>query len=76
MERLVMTEVRVGNSLKVIGEFTLIHKDGKVEHVKGKRAFCRCGLSSAMPFCDNTHRSKLEWVKQVKEDEPPKEAPF
>ena len=71
-----MTEVRVGNSLKVIGEFTLIHKDGKVEQIKGKRSFCRCGLSSAMPFCDNTHRSKLEWVKQVKEDEPPKEAPF
>ena len=71
-----MTEVRVGNSLKVIGEFTLIHKDGKVEHIKGKRAFYRCGLSSAMPFCDNTHRSRLEWVKQVKEEEPPKEAPF
>ena len=63
-----MTEVRVSKSLKVIGEFTLIHEDGKGEHIKGKRSFCRCGLSNAMPFCDNTHRTKLEWVKKENDD--------
>ena len=63
-----MTEGRVSKSLKVIGDFTLIHEDGKVEHIKGKRSFCRCGLSNAMPFCDNTHRTKLEWVKKENND--------
>ena len=57
-------KVIVKNSLKVIGKFTLIHEDGREEEVDGKRSFCRCGLSSAMPFCDNTHRSKLKWVKK------------
>ena len=28
-----MIEVKVGNSLKVIGEFTLIHKDGTKEEL-------------------------------------------
>ena len=66
-----MTEVQVKKSLKIIGEFTLIHEDGKVEHITGKRAFCRCGRSSRQPFCDNTHRERLE--REKIEDE---EAPF
>ena len=61
------TQVVIKNSLKVIGKFTLIHSDGTEEIIEDKRSFCRCGLSSAMPFCDNTHRSKMEWVKKVKE---------
>ena len=60
-----MVEVRIGNSLKVIGEFVIIHADGTEEVVNGKRAFCRCGLSSAMPFCDQTHKTKMHWVKRV-----------
>lgn len=59
------TKVVIKNSLKVMGKFTLVHEDGREEEIDGKRAFCRCGLSSAMPFCDNTHRSKLKWVKKV-----------
>jgi|TARA_B110000914_G_C15420628_1_gene426383 CDGSH-type Zn-finger protein len=66
-----MIEVKVGNSLKVIGEFTLIHKDGTKEIINGKRSFCRCGRSRSQPFCDNTHRERLE--KEKIEDE---EAPF
>ena len=58
-------KVMIKNSLKVIGKFTLIHEDGREEKVDGKRSFCRCGLSSAMPFCDNTHRSRLKWMKVV-----------
>lgn len=61
-------KVIVKNSLKVIGKFTLIHEDGREEEINGKRSFCRCGLSSAMPFCDNTHRSnELKWEKKVVE---------
>ena len=51
-----MVEVRIGNSLKVFGEFVIIHADGTEEVVNGKRAFCRCGLSAAMPYCDQTHK--------------------
>ena len=50
------TEVVIKNSLKVIGEFTLVHEDGTEEEIDGRRSFCRCGLSDAMPYCDNTHR--------------------
>ena len=63
------TEVIVKSSLIVKGDFKLIHEDGTEETISGKRSFCRCGLSSAMPFCDQTHRSKLEWVKKPKEPE-------
>ena len=66
---LAMVEVRISNSLKVIGEFTLIHQDGSNEIINGRRSFCRCGLSSSMPFCDNTHRSKSIWIKKTVEDE-------
>ena len=58
-------KVVIKNNLKVIGKFTLVHEDGREEEIDGKRSFCRCGLSSAMPFCDNTHRSRLKWVKKV-----------
>jgi CDGSH-type Zn-finger protein len=58
MERLVMVKVKIGNSLKVTGEFILIHKDGTEEVINGKRAFCRCGRSGSQPFCDNTHRER------------------
>ena len=51
-----MTKVILGNSLKVIGKFTLVYQDGKEEEIDGKRSFCRCGLSEKMPWCDNTHR--------------------
>jgi CDGSH-type Zn-finger protein len=56
MERLVMVKVNIGNSLKIFGEFTLIHEDGTEEIINGKRSFCRCGLSSSMPYCDQTHK--------------------
>lgn len=70
-----MTKVVIKNSLKVIGKFTLVHEDGKEEEIDGKRSFCRCGLSSAMPFCDNTHRKKgalifslIAGIKEINED--------
>ena len=45
-----MIEVKVSNSLKVIGEFKLIHKDGTEEIVNGKKSFCRCGRSGNQPY--------------------------
>ena len=54
------TTIKIQNSLNVIGNFIIVHEDGSEEEIDGKRSFCRCGLSSAMPFCDNTHRSKLK----------------
>ena len=51
-----MVTVKIGNSFKVIGEFVLLHEDGTEEIIKGKRSFCRCGLSATMPYCDQTHR--------------------
>ena len=35
-----MVEVRIGKSLKVIGEFKLIREDGTEETISGKRSFC------------------------------------
>ena len=66
-----MVKVKIGNSLKVFGEFVLIHNDGTEEIIDGKRSFCRCGRSSSQPFCDNTHRERIE--REKIEDE---EAPF
>ena len=61
------TTIKIQNSLKVIGNFIIVHEDGSEEEINGKRAFCRCGLSSAMPFCDNTHQSKMKWVKKIEQ---------
>lgn len=55
-----MVKVKISKSLKVFGEFILIHKDGTEEVINGKRAFCRCGRSQNQPFCDNSHRIELE----------------
>ena len=62
------TTIKIQHNLKVTGNFVIIHEDGSEEEIDGKRAFCRCGLSSAMPFCDNTHRSKMKWVKKIEGD--------
>jgi CDGSH-type Zn-finger protein len=51
-----MVKVRIGNSLKVIGEFLLVHEDGTEEVITDKRSFCRCSLSASMPYCDQTHK--------------------
>jgi len=63
-----MVEVRVRNSLKVIGEFILIHKDGREERINGKRSFCRCGRSNSQPFCDNSHRLKLKYIEEIEDE--------
>jgi CDGSH-type Zn-finger protein len=67
MERLVMVKVKIGNSLKVFGEFVLIHNDGTEEVINGKRSFCRCGRSGSQPFCDNTHRER----EKIEDEEAP-----
>jgi CDGSH-type Zn-finger protein len=63
-------EIKIGNSLKAIGEFTLIHEDGTKEIINGKRSFCRCGQSKSQPFCDNSHREldrieEMRWQRDI-----------
>ena len=60
-----VTTIKIQHNLKVTGNFVIIHEDGSEEQIDGKRSFCRCGLSSAMPLCDNTHRFKMKWVKKI-----------
>lgn len=44
-----------GGPLMVKGDISL-ELDGKVQHLEGNTAFCRCGASSRKPFCDGSHK--------------------
>lgn len=48
--------------LRIEGEFDLIGPDGNIlsEGTWMKIALCRCGLSSKRPFCDGSHKQKIE----------------
>ncbi len=46
--------------LLVQGDCILTLPDGSVDERKGKTALCRCGASSAKPFCDGSH-SKINF---------------
>lgn len=45
----------------VKGKVTITHTDGSKEEKESSTAFCRCGQSSAKPFCDGTHR-KINFI--------------
>lgn len=47
-------KIRKGGSTLVTGNFVIEHADGTKEE-KTKAAFCRCGASGNMPFCDGGH---------------------
>lgn len=49
-------EVRPGGPLIVRGEVLLKTADGVETSRQGSFAFCRCGTSGRMPWCDGTHR--------------------
>lgn len=57
----------------VEGDFQLVDAQGNEVPIQ-KRALCRCGGSTAKPFCDGTH-SRIGFqgaIAAVKQSEPPK----
>ncbi len=57
--------VKANGSLKIFGNFELTLADGTVQQMD-QAAFCRCGLSLKMPFCDGEHR-RVGWVEPESE---------
>jgi len=43
--------------VKIDGDVTIIHPDGK-EEKKNECSICRCGKSSNKPWCDGSHAKK------------------
>ncbi len=48
-------KVQKGGPLVITGKFRLILADGSNEIREGITAFCRCGQSKNMPYCDGSH---------------------
>lgn len=46
--------VTSGGPLKMTGNITLIHENGRVTHANSL-SLCRCGASKNKPFCDDQH---------------------
>lgn len=49
-------QVRPDGPLMISGQFTLTHRDGRIERCEGTTALCRCGGSANKPFCDGSHK--------------------
>jgi uncharacterized Fe-S cluster protein YjdI len=50
-------EVIDGGPLMVYGALNLKHANGRGELKNRATAFCRCGKTSNIPFCDGTHNN-------------------
>jgi|TARA_R110002110_G_scaffold213859_1_gene427287 uncharacterized Fe-S cluster protein YjdI len=50
-------EVIDGGPLMVYGALNLKHANGREELKNRATAFCRCGKTSNIPFCDGTHNN-------------------
>jgi uncharacterized Fe-S cluster protein YjdI len=50
-------EVLEGGPLMVYGSLVVTHADGSVEERKRQAAFCRCGKTGNVPFCDGSHNN-------------------
>lgn len=55
MPRVIITETEDG-PLEVDGQINLIDAARNERETHGKARLCRCGFSSAKPFCDNSHQ--------------------
>jgi uncharacterized Fe-S cluster protein YjdI len=44
-----------GGPIVLEGEINVTHEDGRVEHLSGHAAFCRCGKTKNPPYCDGSH---------------------
>lgn len=49
-------EVLENGPLMVHGSTTIIHTDGSIEEKQRTTAFCRCGKTGTIPFCDGSHK--------------------
>lgn len=54
--------VNSNGSLTVIGDYTVVDKQGNEYGLAGRNvvSFCRCGLSDNKPFCDGSHKGHFE----------------
>ncbi|MDT0556561.1 CDGSH iron-sulfur domain-containing protein [Patiriisocius hiemis] len=50
-------EVLENGPLMVHGSTTIVHTDGSTEEKQRATAFCRCGKTGNIPFCDGSHNS-------------------
>ena len=48
-------QVMENGPLVVEGTLEITHTDGQTETREGRSAFCRCGKTGNMPFCDGSH---------------------
>lgn len=54
----VLIEVIEGGPLKITGNFILKDMKRDKESLPGEILICRCGKSSTMPYCDDSHKTK------------------
>ncbi len=59
-------KVRDDGPLLVSGNVTLVDAEGNAFETKEQFALCRCGLSDNKPFCDGSHKGKLESAPRAK----------
>ena len=59
--------VKSNGSVLVEGDFELLDADGNSYGLAGRNkiSLCRCGLSTTKPFCDGSHRGKLDHVAEA-----------
>jgi hypothetical protein len=51
----VKAKILENGPLMVYGKFDLTNKEGNIETLEKRTAFCRCGASKNKPYCDGTH---------------------
>ncbi len=56
-EKIPTVQIHKGGPLVITGKIKVIKADGSEEIHEGTTAFCRCGQSKNMPFCDGSHKT-------------------
>ncbi len=54
----VLIEVIEGGPLKITGNFILKDIRRDIDSSPGEVLLCRCGKSSTMPYCDDSHKTR------------------
>lgn len=53
-------EILEDGPLMVSGPFVVTYRDGRTEEKKRNTAFCRCGQTGNVPFCDGSHNQEAQ----------------